>query len=61
MSELDQYVLMLGRAEIEFEKTVQAGVSDGTTTITVTRGYAGFVLTHTFDACGDLVDCGAYE
>lgn len=52
---------MLTRAGIEFKKETLAGVGDGTITITVERGYSGFVLSHTFDDDGNLIDCGAYE
>jgi hypothetical protein len=57
MSELEQYVSMLKRANIEFEQINQIN----SITITIERGYAGFVLNHEFSLTGELIDCGAYE
>ena len=57
MSDLEQYIAMLKRANIEFERTDR----DNDITISVERGYSGFVLSHEFSLTGQLIDCGAYE
>lgn len=57
MSELEQYVSMLKRSNIEFERTERNDII----TISVERGYSGFVLSHEFSLTGELIDCGAYE
>lgn len=57
MTEKQQYIAMLERAEIPYEiYNHDLGIA-----VTVMRGYSFFYTSHMFDKDGVLVDVGAYE
>lgn len=61
MTDLASLKNILERADIPYEGSEEKSDGTHTFTITVERGYAGFVTIFQFDKYGKLVDMGAYE